>query len=149
MKLYGLPTIIIGTIGIALCYLLLCYPFANPQNAEWFGSTGKSIILFYSVYGVVFFKIIYVGDRYVKVFRPLWFLYKENKVRIEAIRKVIITKNNLPTGGAVEIDIYRDKYDGVFSVVTQMRKFELRQLAGQIRKRGIQVDLEGLAFYDN
>ncbi len=58
MRVFGFYTIGIGTIGVAICYFFLCYPIANPENAEWFGATGKTIIIFYICYAFAFFKII-------------------------------------------------------------------------------------------
>jgi hypothetical protein len=147
MKIYGIYPIVIGTLGFSIVYFLLCYPLAGPAKAEWFGDAEKAIIAFYLFCAIGFFKLIIIKRNTLKIYSPLFFLSKKNVFNLDELKKVILTKNGMATGGFVTIEIYAAKNVGKISFFTQLYKFEIKRLAKRLANSGIEADVEGLSFY--
>jgi hypothetical protein len=104
-------------------------------------------LIFYAIIAVIFFKIVTVNDSRIKVYRPLWFLFKRNSIIIPDVSKVIIRINNAGKGGSVGIEIYDREGKECITFLTQLFKFEIKKLVKQLNAVGVETELEGSGAY--
>ena len=83
------------------------------------------------------------------ILRPLWFLNKRNRIKIEECKRVIITKNMVQSGGWADIEIYDSNNSEVIKFLAQIYKFELLRFVKFLAKNDVNIDLEGSSFIDD
>lgn len=143
MRKIGIGSILIITIAEILVFILLNYAARDSEFME----NAVIFLIFYVIIAVIFFKIVVVNDSHIKIYRPLWFLFKRNSIIIPDVSKVIIRINNAGKGGSVGIEIYDREGKECITFLTQLFKFEIKKLVKQLNAVGVVTELEGSGAY--
>lgn len=140
MKIVGLITNAI--LGVALVSFFVLLNVGNSEGEFW--SNFKYFSLFYALYFIAFFKIIRIDKYKVVLYRPFWFFFDRNSLKIDEISHVVICANNNARGVSTGIDIYLKEDGACLSFLIQLYKFEVRSMAKKLESLGVTTEVMGL-----
>lgn len=138
MKYFGLLS-----CCMHLPFFIFIWQISNfLSHQDYFSDWGIYLLLFFCSL-VIFGNFLKIGKGKMKLYRPLWFMYKRNTIDISEIYKVIIKNRGQATGSAVSISIVDDNHNALASFLCQMMNFEIKSLKNLLEQLGIEVEISG------